>query len=327
MMKTKGVLMLLLALTIFLTACNSSDEAQTIILAENQVDDYPTSVGDYEFARLIEEKTDGRYKVEVYTGGQLGDEKSAIELMQVGAIELARVNGSPLMEFSDSLGVLSLPYLFSDDEHKWEVLNGEIGETLLNGLSESNLQGLAFYDSGNRHFYNAVREVKSPEDLEGLKIRVQQSSLNIDMVEALGASATAMSYGEVYSAIQTGVIDGAENNFPSYYTTNHFEVAKYVTMDGHSGVPEVLTASKAFWDTLSDEDKEIFKEAALESQVVQREAWAELEEKSLLEARNAGNTVTVIDDVTPWQEAVEPIYTKYGEQFKENLEKIQSLVK
>ncbi|MER2111463.1 MAG: TRAP transporter substrate-binding protein DctP, partial [Solibacillus isronensis] len=146
-MKTKGVLMLLLALTIFLTACNSSDEAQTIILAENQVDDYPTSVGDYEFARLIEEKTDGRYKVEVYTGGQLGDEKSAIELMQVGAIELARVNGSPLMEFSDSLGVLSLPYLFTDDEHKWEVLNGEIGETLLNGLSESNLQGLAFYDS------------------------------------------------------------------------------------------------------------------------------------------------------------------------------------
>lgn len=262
MMKTKGVLMLLLALTIFLTACNSSEEAQTIILAENQVDDYPTSVGDYEFARLIEEKTNGRYKVEVYTGGQLGDEKSAIELMQVGAIELARVNGSPLMEFSESLGVLSLPYLFSDDEHKWEVLNGDIGETLLDGLSESNLQGLAFYDSGNRHFYNAIREVKSPEDLAGLKIRVQQSSLNIDMVEALGASATAMSYGEVYSAIQTGVIDGAENNFPSYYTTNHFEVAKYITMDGHSGVPEVLTASKAFWDTLSDKDKEIFKEAA-----------------------------------------------------------------
>lgn len=326
-MKRACFFTLFMASSLALTACNNAQETKTIILAENQVDDYPTSIGDYEFARLIEEKTDGRYKVDVYTGGQLGDEKSAIELMQVGAIELARVNASPLMEFSDTLGVLSLPYLFTDDAHKWAVLNGEIGQELLDDLNQSNLQGLAFYDSGSRHFYNAVREVKTPADLDGLKIRVQQSSMNIDMVESLGASATAMAYGEVYSAIQTGVIDGAENNFPSYYTTNHFEVAPYITIDGHSGVPEVLTMSKAFWDELSEEDREIFKEAAIESQKVQREAWAALEEESLREVTAAGNTVTDIDNVAEWQEAVEPVYEKYGEQFSEHLTKIQELSK
>lgn len=326
-MRKLGVLVLLLSVMLILTGCNSDDEAITLILAENQVDSYPTSVGDYEFARLIEEKTNGRYKVDVYTGGQLGDEKSVIELMQVGAIELARVNASPLMEFSDTLGVLSLPYLFSSDEHKWNVLNGEIGKSLLEDLQASNLQGLAFYDSGSRHFYNSIREVASPADLNGLKIRVQQSSMNIDMVEALGASATAMSYGEVYSAIQTGVIDGAENNFPSYYTTNHFEVAGYLTMDGHSGVPEVLTASKALWDDLTEEDRAIFIEAAVESQKVQREAWIALEEEALREVKAAGNIVTEIADVSEWQKFVEPIYEKYGQKFEVNLAKIQSLTK
>lgn len=324
-MKKLGALFLGLCIMLMLTACGSNDEAITLILAENQVDDYPTSIGDYEFARLIEEKTNGRYKVEVYTGGQLGDEKSVIELMQVGAIEIARVNASPLMEFSEELGVLSLPYLFSSDEHKWEVLNGEIGRELLDGLDEALLQGLAFYDSGSRHFYNSIREVKTPEDLKGLKIRVQQSSMNVDMVEAFDGSATPMAYSEVYSALQTGVIDGAENNLPSYYTTNHFEVAQYLTLDSHSGVPETLTASKALWDKLSEEDREIFLEAALESQEVQRKAWAELEEKSIKEIEANGNTVTEITDIAAWQKRVEPLYEKYGSKFAKNLERIRAL--
>ena len=324
-MKKLGALFLGLCIMLMLTACGSDDEAITLILAENQVDDYPTSIGDYEFARLIEEKTNGRYKVDVYTGGQLGDEKSVIELMQVGAIELARVNASPLMEFSGDLGVLSLPYLFSSDEHKWDVLNGEIGRELLDNLSESNRQGLAFYDSGSRHFYNSIREVKTPEDLNGLKIRVQQSSMNMDMVEAFDASATPMAYSEVYSAMQTGVIDGAENNLPSYYTTNHYEVAKFLTLDAHSGVPEVLTASKALWDDLSEEDRAIFIEAALESQEVQRKAWAELEEKAIKEITAQGNTVTEITDIAAWQKRVEPLYEKYGSKYAKNLERIRAL--
>lgn len=292
-------------------------------LAENQPDDYPTTIGDKEFARLVEERTDGRYKIEVYSGGQLGDERSAIEQIQLGSIDFARVNASPLTEFSDAIGVFSMPYLFKNSDHMWDVLNGDVGEELLGTLSNANMVGLAFYDSGERSFYNSVRPVHSPKDLKGLKIRTQESQMVIDLVEALGASATPMAFGEVYSAIQTGVIDGAENNFPSYYTTNHYEVADYYTLNAHSGVPEVLLGSSATWDKLSNEDKAIFKQAALDSVSVQRESWAELVEKSreIIEAN--GNQIVEINDFTEWREAVQSIYDKYGTEYKDWIEKIE----
>lgn len=303
---------------------SGSSEKQIVLrLAENQVEDYPTTIGDKEFARLIEEKTDGRYKVDVYAGGQLGDEKSIIEQVQLGTIELARVNASPLTEFASELGVLSMPYLFKDEAHQWSILNGDVGEQLLSKLESSNMVGLTFYDSGSRNFYNSVRPVNVPSDLKGLKIRVQQSSLFVDLVESFGASATPMAYDEVYSALQTGVIDGAENNYPSYYSTNHYEVAKYYTIDGHSRVPEVLMASKSTWDKISDDDKKLFKEAAIESQDVQREAWKALEEKAKATVIEAGSEIIELSDLTPWREAVQPLYDKYGEEFSELIEQIQ----
>lgn len=303
---------------------SKTPEKQIVLrLAENQVEDYPTTIGDKEFAKLVEEKTDGRYKIEVYAGGQLGDEKSIIEQVQLGTIELARVNASPLTDFASDLGVLSMPYLFKDDAHQWDILNGDIGEELLSKLEPSNMVGLAFYDSGSRNFYNSVRPIQNPSDLKGLKIRVQQSSLFVDLVESFGASATPMAYDEVYSSLQTGVIDGAENNYPSYYSTNHYEVAKYYTIDSHSRVPEVLMASKSTWDKLSDEDKKIFKDAAVESQKVQREAWKALEEKSKAAVLEAGSEVIEITDTTPWREAVQPLYDKYGEGFAEIIGRIQ----
>lgn len=307
------------------TAGDSDPPEKQIVLrlAENQVEDYPTTIGDKEFAKLIEEKSDGRYKVEVYAGGQLGDEKSVIEQVQLGTIELARVNASPLTEFASELGVLSMPYLFKDEAHQWDILNGDVGEKLLTKLEPSKMVGLAFYDSGSRNFYNSVRPINTPADLKGLKIRVQQSSLFVDLVESFGASATPMAYDEVYSALQTGVIDGAENNYPSYYSTNHYEVAKYYTIDGHSRVPEILMASKSTWDKLSDEDKKIFKEAAIESQKVQREAWKALEEKAKTTVIEAGSEIIEITDTTPWREAVQPLYDKYGEDFAEIIKEIQ----
>ncbi|WP_175639638.1 TRAP transporter substrate-binding protein [Metabacillus schmidteae] len=293
-------------------------------LAENQPDDYPTTIGDKEFAKLVEEKTDGRYKVEVYSGGQLGDEKSVIEQMQLGTMDLARTNAVPLAEFSKEIGVLQMPYIFKDEDHKWNVLNGEVGEEILGTLESANIVGLTYYDSGNRSFYNSKQPVESPEDMKGLKIRVQQSALFVDLVEALGASATPMAYDEVYSALQTGVIDGAENNYPSYYSSNHYEVAKYFTLDNHSGVPEVLMASKSLWDKLSDEDKEAFKEAAIESQTAQREAWDKLTEESKKAIEEAGNEVVVIEDTTPWREAVQSVYDKHGGDYSEWIEKIEN---
>lgn len=304
----------------------SGDSAETVTLrlAENQPEDYPTTIGAKEFAKLVEEKTDGRYKIDVFAGGQLGDEVSVIEQVQLGSIDLARVNATPLTQFSDQIGVLSMPYLFSDEEAKWEKLNGEVGQELLSTFEGSNLVGLAFYDSGTRSFYNSVRPLETPEDMKDLKIRVQQSELAIDIVEALGASATPMEYGEVYSAIQTGVIDGAENNFPSYYTSNHFEVANYYTLNGYSGTPEVVIGSQSLWDSLTDEDKEAFREAAVESVEVQRQAWAELTEESKKAIEENGNELVEVDDITPWREAVQPVYDKYGDQYGEWIDKLST---
>src|SRR5699024_8541171 len=265
---------MLLALVFFLAACGggndsgatktasegddsaSSDETITLQLAENQPDDFPTTIGDKEFARLVEEKTDGRYKIEVYSGGQLGDEKSVIEQIQLGSIDLARVNGTPLTEFNDHIGVLMLPFLFESQEEKWEVWEGDVGQGILDTFEEeSNMVGLAYYDNGERFFYNSQGPIETLDDMNGLKIRVQESELAIDIVEALGASATPMSYDQVYSSIQTGVIDGGENNFPSFFTSGHYEVAEYASLPGYQSIPEVLIGSKELWDSLSEEDQ------------------------------------------------------------------------
>ncbi|WP_018933469.1 TRAP transporter substrate-binding protein [Gracilibacillus lacisalsi] len=300
----------------------SSGETITYRLADNQPEGYPTVVGVEEFARLVEEKTNGRYKIEVYAGGQLGDEVSAIEQVQLGSIDFARVNASPLTQFNEQIGVLSMPYLFESEEQKWEKLNGEIGKELLETFEGSGLVGLAFYDSGERAFYNTEQPVTSPDDLAGMKIRVQQSDLAISVVEALGASATPMAYEEVYSGLQTGVIDGAENNFPSYYTVNHYEVAPYYTLPGYTGTPEVVIASQQVWDTLSDEDKQAFSEAALESVEAQRQAWAELTEESRTAVEEAGSEITEVEDISEWRDAVQPVYDEFGDQYGEWIDKL-----
>lgn len=321
------LLVMFLGITV-LVACGdysskSSNKVTTLKLAENQPEDYPTTIGAKKFAELIKEKTNGRYEVDVYAGGQLGDEKSAVELLQLGAIDLTRVNATPLTEFSSDIGVLSLPYLFKNEEEKWEHLNGEIGRELLDTFEGTNLVGLAFYDSGERHLYNSKRAVETPDDLIGLKIRVQPSELAIDIFEAFGASATPMEYSEVYSAIQTGVLEGGENNFPSYYTSNHYEVAKYLTMNKYTGPPELLMASQSLWDDLNDEDKKAFREAALESVEVQREAWAELTQESIDAVTESGGEIFEVTDFSPWREAVEPIYDKYGAKYQKWLNKIE----
>lgn len=326
MKKLMPLLSLVFVIAMILSACGdipSSDGTTVLRLADNHPDDYPTVIGDKKFAELVEEKTNGRYKIEVYSGGQLGSEKSIVELLQLGAIDLTRVNTMPLTEFSKDVGVLSLPYLFADEESKWEQLNGELGRELLDTFEGTNLIGLAFYDSGERSIYNSKKTVKTPADLKGMKIRVQPSELGIDVFKAFGASATPMDYGEVYSAIQTGVIEGGENNWPSYYTSNHFEVAGYFTQNNYSGPPEILLSSQRLWDQLSPEDRELFREAALESVEVQRQAWAELTQKSKEAVIAKGNEVTEITDFTPWREAVEPVYEKYGGAYKKWIDKIQ----
>lgn len=292
-------------------------------LAETHPPDYPTTLGDKKFAELVDQKSEGRIKIDVFPSAQLGDEKAVIEQVQLGAIEFTRVSSGALAGFNKDYGVFSLPYIFDSQDHMWNFLKGETGEKLLTSLESSKMRGLAYYDPGARSFYTK-EPVKSLEDLKGKKIRVIQNQVNVDIMEALGASATPMPYGEVFSALQTGVIDGAENNYPSYYSSKHYEVAKNYIVDTHQRVPEVLLISTATWSKLSEEDQKILKEAAMESVAYQIEQWNKYEQESKDKVIAAGSTITEVSDLGPWQEAVKPVIEKYRPDFGEVLDAIDA---
>jgi len=244
-----GILAVFLV-TLLATGCDSGPKAPAapsqIILkaADIQPEDYPTTMGMKYMAKLLDERTNGRIKVQVYGGAQLGQEKETIEMTQAGTIAFNRINAAPLVSFSPAMGVYSMPYLFRDEDHLWKVLDGPIGTGLLKGMESSNLVGLAYYDSGARSFYTKGKPIKTPTDIKGMKIRVQPSKIFIDLITSLDAAPTPMSYGDVYSGLRTGIVDGAENNPPSLWTSKHYEVAKYYSLDEHSMVPEVLLISK-----------------------------------------------------------------------------------
>jgi len=307
-------------------AQTASSKAMVLRYAENQPQDYPTTKAAYEFAKMVEAKTNGRIKIEVYYGAQLGDEKSVIEQLQFGAIDFTRVSLSPLAEFSKSLNVLQLPYLYRDSTHMWKVLEGPIGDQFLKSVEASGLIGLSWFDAGARNFYNSVRPIKTLADLKGLKIRVQESQQMMDMVQALGANPTPMAYGEVYSALQTHVIDGAENNWPSYESTSHYEVAKYFVLDEHTRVPEMQMVSAVTWKKLSPEDQKIIKESALESAKIERKLWAEKEGASEAKVKAGGSVVTELlpGEKQKFQDAMAPLYTKYGAGYEDIIAKIQA---
>ncbi|SMC86877.1 TRAP transporter substrate-binding protein [Sporomusa malonica] len=326
-----GVLSLMLAGSLF-AGCGSKDTGSaekkaegakyTFRLAETHPADYPTTLGDKKFAELVNERTKGRIKIEVFPSSQLGEEKAVIEQVQLGAIEFTRVSSSPLAEFNKAFGVFSLPYIFDNDAHMWKFLSGEAGNKMLDGLEKSKMKGLAYYSSGSRSFYTK-KPVTKVEDLKGLKIRVQQNKINMDLISSLGASATPMPYGEVFSGLQTGVIDGAENNSPSYLTANHYQAVKNYILDGHQRVPEVLLISKVTWDKLSEEDRKIIKQAAIDSVTTQRELWGKFEKESMDKLKANGVVVTEVTDVKPWQAAVKPVIDKHGENYKEELAAIE----
>ena len=317
----------LLAAGLALTGCKEK-KAEKMVLryAENQAQDYPTTKAAYKFAELVEQKTNGRIHIDVYHGGQLGDEKAVIEQLQFGAIDFTRVTISPLSEFEKSLNVLQLPYLYKDAAQMWRVLDGSIGEKFLNSMDKNNLIGLSWFDAGARNFYDSKRPITKLSDMKGLKIRVQESQLMMGMVAALGASATPMAYGEVYSGLQTGVIDGAENNWPSYDSVSHYEVAKYYVLDEHTRVPEMQLVSKLTWDKFSDSDKAIIKECAKESAKLERELWAAKEKVSEEKVRAAGCTITELEpgEKEKFQAAMAPLYAQFGAGYEDVIKNIQA---
>jgi len=296
--------------------------AQTVLKSsDTHPDGYPTVEGVKYFGQLVKERTDGRYEVEVYHSAQLGEEKDTIEQVRSGVIELNRVSMAPFNGTVKESIVPALPYIFRSEDHMHKVMDGPIGDQIKAAFEPAGLVVLAFYDAGSRSFYNSKRPIKTVEDMKGLKFRVIQSDVFVDMVAALGASATPMPYGEVYSAIETGVIDGAENNFPSYESAKHFEVAKNFSLDEHTIVPEVFVMSKVSWDKLTPEDQEIFKQAARESMERQWELWDArvAESRKIVEA--AGSQITT-PEKQPFIDAMKPVYEKYV-----NTPELQDLVK
>lgn len=298
----------------------------TLRSSDTHPDGYPTVEAVRHMGKLVEERTGGRLCIEVFASAQLGEEKDTIEQTQFGVIDLNRVSMGPFNNLVEETKVVSLPYIFRSVDHMHKVMDGEIGDEILAAFEPHGLVGLAYYDGGSRSFYNSEKPITSMADLAGMKVRVMQSDIFVDMMSALGASATPMPYGEVYSAIQTGVIEGAENNWPSYESSGHFEVAKYYTLDEHLIVPEVLVMSKMSWDKLSPEDQAVVKQAAKDSVPVMRELWAAREKESEEKVMAAGVEVVKDIDKTPFIEAMVPVYEKHvtSDRLKDLVTRIQA---
>ncbi len=278
--------------------------------ADVHPEDYPTVMAVKYMSDIISRKTGGKDSIKVYTGTALGGEKDTIEQTKIGALDLVRINVAPMNNICPETMVPTMPFLFRSKEHMRKVLDGPVGDEILKACEAQGFVGLAFYDSGSRSLYTVKKPVKTLADAKGMKIRVQQSDLWVALLQAMGANATPMPYGEVYTALKTGLVDGAENNWPSYDTSKHFEVAKYYSLTEHSMAPEMLLMSRKVWDTLTPEQQKIFREAAKESVPYMRKLWDEKEQKSHDTVVKGGAQVIEVDKKS-FQDAMKPVYDKF----------------
>ena len=298
------------AVALSLTAAATGAFAREFRAADTQNEDYPTVQALRHMGRVIAERSNGRHEIKVFHSRQLGEEKETLEQTRVGAIDLNRTNVALIGNIVPSMNVLAMPFLFRSIEHMQKVLDGPIGTEILDSFEPYGFVGLAFFDSGARSIYNNVRPVRTPEDLKGLRIRVQQSEQMKEMIRSLGADPVELPYGQVLTGLATRLIDGAENNWPSFVTTGHFKYAGYYTLTEHTMSPEVLVMSQKAWAELSAEDRKIFREAALRSSQFMREKWRDLEDQSRKRAESAGVSVVTDFDRKPFEQAVTGIYAR-----------------
>jgi tripartite ATP-independent transporter DctP family solute receptor len=299
-----------LVVALFCTSVSASAVAREFRAADTQNEDYPTVQALRYMGRLITERTGGRHRVTVFPSSQLGEEKETLAQTRAGAIDLNRTNAALIGTMVPAVRVLAMPFLFRSLDHLQKVLDGPIGTEILNSFEAYGFVGLAFYDSGARSIYNRVRPVRSLDDLRGLRVRVQQSEQMSDMIRALGAEPVELPYGQVLTGFATGLIDGAENNWPSFVTTGHYKYAGYYSLTQHTVSPEVLVMSLKAWASLSPDDQKIFREVAQRSSLYMREKWNELEERSRKRAEEAGVKIVTDIDRKPLEAAMAGIYAK-----------------
>ena len=304
-------------------------EQKTVFKASDvHAEGYPTVQAVENMGKKLEAATGGRLSIQMYASMQLGGEKEAIEQAQVGALQLARVSVGALGPVVDDLNVFNLPFLFRNTAHMDEVIDGPIGQELLDRVTDNpntHLVGLAFMDAGARNLYDTKKPIKDIADVKGLKVRVMGNPMFVDMMNALGGNGVAMGYDQVFSALQTGVVDGAENNPPSFYFDNHYQAAKYYTLTEHLIVPEILVFSRPTWETLSKDDQALIKKLAREAQLEERRLWNEKEQQAIEKMKEAGIEIITISDKTPFQKAVKPVWDKYGAKYADLIKRIQAV--
>ncbi|NLZ95571.1 MAG: TRAP transporter substrate-binding protein [Bacteroidales bacterium] len=319
----KKKLSVFFTVVLFLTtiSCKNTSDKTELKLAHGLAIDHPVHKAMEFMAKRTAELSEGKLTFDIYPSEQLGSEQQCLELVQIGSLAITKVSAAVMESFTDDYKVFGLPYIFRSKEHVFNVLDGEIGKELLLSTENKWIRGLCYYDAGSRSFYTKNKPINHPDDLAGLKIRVMRSITAVEMTRALGGSATPISWGELYTALQSGVVDGAENNLPSFHSSHHYEVCKYFSLDEHTTIPDVLVVSKKVWDKLSDQEKEWLQQAADESAVLQRELWREAEIKTLKQVQEAGVEV-IYPDKAPFIERVQPLLDSY-----QNNEVIYSYIK
>ncbi len=309
-MKKLTRIIVLLFVSLFLFSCQEVSDVTKLKIGHGLDQSHPVHQAMEYLAKRLKEKSGGKMQITVYPSQQLGTERECLELLQIGSLAMTKVSSSVLEGFVPDFKVFSLPYIFRNEEHKFKVFEGNVGRELLLSPQEFRLRGLCFYDAGSRSFYVKDKPINTPDDLTGLKIRTQESATSVKLVNSLGASATPIAWGELYTALQQGVVDGAENNPPSFYTSRHYEVCKYFSLDEHTAVPDLLIISTVIWNGLTEQEKEWLQEAALESYEHQKKLWKESTEKSLKAVQEAGVTVTY-PDKGPFQEKIKNLLEEY----------------
>lgn len=312
----------LLFIAAILIGCSKPGGVRILKLGHGLDTSHPVHEAMLYLAEKAEEKSDGKLIVQVYPNQQLGTERELVELLQIGSLSMTKVSTAAMEGFAPEIKILGQPYLFRDDEHQARVLEGPIGEQLLAAGEKYWLKGLCFYDAGKRSFYTINTPVEEPSDIEGLKIRVMESPTAVNMVQSFGGSPTPVSFGELYTALQQGIVDGAENNPPSLVTSRHYEVCKYYSLNEHTAIPDMMIVSTKVWDILSEEEKQWLQEAADESAVYQFKLWEESVAESMKILKEAGVNVTY-PDKEPFRREAEKVY----ERMKVNDPDMYALVK
>jgi len=323
--RSRRWLLLLVSTLWLLGSCSKQQDLVTLRMGHSLDQEHVVHKAMLKMAERLAFYSNGSMEIRIYSGGQLGSERELVELLQIGSLALTKVSASPLEGFVPMMKIFSLPYVFRDSAHLWTVLDGEIGQQLLNAMSPVHLKGLGYYDAGSRSFYTTNKAINRPADLKGLKFRVPNSQTAVEMVQALGGAATPVDWGELYTALQQGVVDGAENNPPSFYLSRHYELSKYYILDEHSSVPDVILMSQHIWDQLTSEQQGWVQQAMNDSIVYQKTLWQQASDDALAKVKAHGVQV-IYPDKTLFTQAVQPLHDQLkGSEVGDLLQKIKDM--